>query len=219
MLGHASAAMTLDVYSDLFDDDLDAIGIALDQARSLATVPKMCPPDAQTGTSRMKVPPTCTDGALLGGGGDLNPGTGLPHTAFRVLHLRPLGHATAKTVPQVTVDAKSIWSPAVQGACRWRHKVLLGLLVAAGQLVLSSPSFSSSSLDDLGNLSLSVRSPSFSLAWFTASATFSLLARSPSFSLGGVDRVGDLLGVSQVAQLLLGGVDGLGDLVTGIRHW
>ena len=31
MLGHASAAMTLDVYADLFDDDLDAVGAALDQ--------------------------------------------------------------------------------------------------------------------------------------------------------------------------------------------
>ena len=34
MLGHASAAMTLDIYSDLFDDDLDAVGTALDEARS-----------------------------------------------------------------------------------------------------------------------------------------------------------------------------------------
>jgi integrase len=34
MLGHASAAMTLDTYSDLFDDDLDAVSIALDRARS-----------------------------------------------------------------------------------------------------------------------------------------------------------------------------------------
>jgi integrase len=33
MLGHASAAMTLDVYSDLFDDDLDAVATALDVAR------------------------------------------------------------------------------------------------------------------------------------------------------------------------------------------
>jgi integrase len=31
MLGHASAAMTLDVYSDLFDDDLDNLGDRLDQ--------------------------------------------------------------------------------------------------------------------------------------------------------------------------------------------
>ena len=29
MLGHASAAMTLDTYADLFDDDLDAVSIAL----------------------------------------------------------------------------------------------------------------------------------------------------------------------------------------------
>ena len=34
MLGHASAAMTLDVYADLFESDLDAV------AESVA---KMCP--------------------------------------------------------------------------------------------------------------------------------------------------------------------------------
>jgi integrase len=32
MLGHASAAMTLDVYADLFENDLDAVGTALDLA-------------------------------------------------------------------------------------------------------------------------------------------------------------------------------------------
>lgn len=44
MLGHSSAAMTLDVYADLFDGDLDAVSDALDHAVSLANVPKMCPP-------------------------------------------------------------------------------------------------------------------------------------------------------------------------------
>jgi len=34
MLGHASAAMTLDVYADLFDDDLDAVSSALHAARA-----------------------------------------------------------------------------------------------------------------------------------------------------------------------------------------
>ena len=41
MLGHASAAMTLDVYSDLFDDDLEAVADALDHAvtsRSVGTM-------------------------------------------------------------------------------------------------------------------------------------------------------------------------------------
>ncbi len=33
MLGHASAAMTLDLYADLFDDDLEAVAVALDGAR------------------------------------------------------------------------------------------------------------------------------------------------------------------------------------------
>lgn len=32
MLGHASAAVTLDVYADLFDDDLDSVSAALDDA-------------------------------------------------------------------------------------------------------------------------------------------------------------------------------------------
>lgn len=36
MLGHASAAMTLDTYADLFDDDLDAVADALDVARTRA---------------------------------------------------------------------------------------------------------------------------------------------------------------------------------------
>jgi len=41
MLGHASAAMTLDVYADLFDDDLDAVGDALSAAGSPEVVGKM----------------------------------------------------------------------------------------------------------------------------------------------------------------------------------
>ena len=38
MLGHASAAMTLDIYSDVFDEVLEAIGVALDEARRRALV-------------------------------------------------------------------------------------------------------------------------------------------------------------------------------------
>lgn len=34
MLGHASAAMTLDTYADLFDDDLDAVADALNDAKA-----------------------------------------------------------------------------------------------------------------------------------------------------------------------------------------
>lgn len=37
MLGHASAAMTLDVYTGLFRDDLDAVAAALD-----ALMPQTC---------------------------------------------------------------------------------------------------------------------------------------------------------------------------------
>lgn len=39
LLGHASAAMTLDVYSGLFDDDLDAVASRLDDL----LVPRACP--------------------------------------------------------------------------------------------------------------------------------------------------------------------------------
>jgi hypothetical protein len=39
MLGHASAAMTLDVYSGLFDDDLDGVAERLDAS---ARVYSMC---------------------------------------------------------------------------------------------------------------------------------------------------------------------------------
>ncbi|ANJ25716.1 tyrosine-type recombinase/integrase [Agromyces aureus] len=38
MLGHASAAMTLDTYSDLFDDDLDTVAARLDEAALRAGV-------------------------------------------------------------------------------------------------------------------------------------------------------------------------------------
>jgi integrase len=41
MLGHASAAMTLDIYADLFDDDLEAVATALDEARARESVGKM----------------------------------------------------------------------------------------------------------------------------------------------------------------------------------
>ena len=37
MLGHASAAMTLDVYAGLFSDDLDSVAVALDPL-----VPHLC---------------------------------------------------------------------------------------------------------------------------------------------------------------------------------
>ncbi|MDR7185501.1 integrase [Microbacterium trichothecenolyticum] len=43
MLGHASAAMTLDVYADLFDDDLDAVASALDRAKRATDAVKVLP--------------------------------------------------------------------------------------------------------------------------------------------------------------------------------
>lgn len=46
MLGHSSAAMTLDVYAELFDDDLDGVAVALNNVVSQLIVPKMCPKTA-----------------------------------------------------------------------------------------------------------------------------------------------------------------------------
>jgi integrase len=46
-LGHASAAMTVDIYADLFDDDLEAVAAALDHARARESVSKMCPRGGQ----------------------------------------------------------------------------------------------------------------------------------------------------------------------------
>lgn len=46
MLGHKSAAMTLDVYANLFDDDLDAVADRLEQS-----VSKLRPKQASAMTS------------------------------------------------------------------------------------------------------------------------------------------------------------------------
>lgn len=46
MLGHSSAKMTLDVYAELFDDDLDGVAIALNDVVSRLIVPNLCPKKA-----------------------------------------------------------------------------------------------------------------------------------------------------------------------------
>lgn len=54
MLGHAQPSMTLNVYADLFDSDLDAAAAVMHSryARSdrAASVPKMCPPGVHDGS-------------------------------------------------------------------------------------------------------------------------------------------------------------------------
>lgn len=52
MLGHASAAMTLDVYSGLFDDDLDAVAERMDEAAAKAVVPRVRPEGTVTPITR-----------------------------------------------------------------------------------------------------------------------------------------------------------------------
>lgn len=48
MLGHASAAVTLDIYADLFDDDLDSVAFGLNQARSERIVSTDVSTEAET---------------------------------------------------------------------------------------------------------------------------------------------------------------------------
>jgi integrase len=42
MLGHASAAVTLDIYADLFDEDLDAVATMLDQMAMKSSLAIFC---------------------------------------------------------------------------------------------------------------------------------------------------------------------------------
>lgn len=56
MLGHASAAMTLDVYADLFDEDLEAVAVRLDSVIAQKNVAKLLPPaqEAQNQNPRLR---------------------------------------------------------------------------------------------------------------------------------------------------------------------
>lgn len=56
MLGHASAAMTLDVYADLFDEDLDQVGDALGEVRSRAAADFLRTNGAQSAVSPLPGP-------------------------------------------------------------------------------------------------------------------------------------------------------------------
>jgi hypothetical protein len=52
MLGHASAAMTPDVYADLFDDDLTAVADRLDERVGKMWAETAQRPDRITGAGR-----------------------------------------------------------------------------------------------------------------------------------------------------------------------
>jgi len=56
MLGHASAAMTLDVYADLFDDDLEILSKALNDARANSDVGKMWARDDSRDVKVVRIP-------------------------------------------------------------------------------------------------------------------------------------------------------------------
>ena len=51
MLGHASAAMTLDTYADLFDDDLNTVAVRLNEAAISSNVVRMWSEAQQIGAT------------------------------------------------------------------------------------------------------------------------------------------------------------------------
>ena len=65
LLGHASASMTLDVYSGLFDDDLEAVADLLDVGAARARADQVRTDGSEIGASRG--PPAAADrGSELG---------------------------------------------------------------------------------------------------------------------------------------------------------
>ena len=70
MLGHTPAKVTLRVYADLFDTDLDAVAVTLDaDSKCAQSVPKRRP---QPPEGHLKEPLTCVEAGLsLGGGGGI----------------------------------------------------------------------------------------------------------------------------------------------------
>jgi len=55
MLGHASAALTLDRYGHLFGDELDTVAERLDVARAQAAVPRACPEGSVTELAERRI--------------------------------------------------------------------------------------------------------------------------------------------------------------------
>ena len=73
MLGHASASMTLDVYTDLFDDDLDAVARRLDEAAMRSDVVKMWSNGGPGASAKLPSGRQIRMIPGLWGGRDLNP--------------------------------------------------------------------------------------------------------------------------------------------------
>ena len=57
ILGHASASVTLDVYADLFDEDLDTVGTSLDRVAMQTNVADLLPHEHPDLWEHMPPPP------------------------------------------------------------------------------------------------------------------------------------------------------------------
>jgi hypothetical protein len=71
MLGHASAAMTLDVYAGLFGDDLDALADRMDEAAARASCKLSADSAPRSGrsTARLEARRCCLTWTLVWWGG------------------------------------------------------------------------------------------------------------------------------------------------------
>jgi hypothetical protein len=79
MLGHAKASMTLDVYADLFDDDLDSVADGLDAAlRSVSAGPLSKATNARVTAIRLvtEARPVIGPNGAIAGQGSRARGTG-----------------------------------------------------------------------------------------------------------------------------------------------
>lgn len=66
ILGHASAAVTLDVYADLFDEDLDAVGASLDRVAMQTSIAGLLADREHPVHESLLHPPAAPPSARLG---------------------------------------------------------------------------------------------------------------------------------------------------------
>ena len=133
MLGHASAAMTLDTYADLFDDDLDAVSARLEDVRA-HKLWGICGDSAPRSPENPGI--TRIHGVSGGGGWGIRTPEGFHPTRFPSVRHRPLGEssgAAARAEPQHPTGRPAPGHPARRRVARpsasytgrrlpaWRH--------------------------------------------------------------------------------------------------
>ena len=108
MLGHASAAMTLDVYSGLFDDDLTALAERMDAASRAAAEARVGAVWARPLTERSGKGKTAAQNGGPRGDRTHNPRIKSRALPWVALSSRMLAFEQAILLPIVTSDARLI---------------------------------------------------------------------------------------------------------------